>query len=361
MWTQGQHFAVVFSPSQERVEKDWAKQLEREISAVETSTSIVARIRGEESARPSFSMGDGSSNKSSSNGNSSSNSSASESGTPSPPFEDQGDLDGGSELEDANKTVEEPRDGCSTTGGAVITDGADELPTTNQEADGTEAVEPGDNSGPAVDQDVDDDTDDVGGADDHDAWIGITSGSEGDSQDESNRATATTKNQDGRKEAMETDKQDFDRCVVVANKSINAHEGNGGAAAAVRRDGVTEAGLLQGPFYSDELLDKSDTESSDDDDDDDDRRRRRDLHSYLTDGEGWPLPTDASGVDVDTGGDSIEQPKTAREKRAALSWIVSRMGLLEKVVDESHFWCINAYVGHISLGVVTSAASSLQE
>lgn len=296
---QGQQFAVVFATSHDRIEKAWAKQQlklrERKISAVETSTSTVVRTRGQESARPSSSTGDRSSSSESS-------SSTTGPGTSSSPLEDQGDLDGGSELKDGAISIEELNGGCSATAVAIDVAGlAREV---------VEVVESGDSFDPAK---------------------GITPGSEGDSQDETDRATATKQNQDGKKEAAVTDEDYPDGRAMVAAKHNNTRKGNDDATAVVRGDDATKEIPLQGPFYSDELLDISDTECSCDDDSSD-RRRRKNLHRYLTDGCGWPPAKDASDDDAAAGGDSIEPQETDREKRAVLSWIVSRMGLLEKVL-----------------------------
>lgn len=108
---------------------------------------------------------------------------------------------------------------------------------------------------------------------------------------------------------------------VRGNEPLADTAGGGGVVGGAKEE------PFPGLFF-DELLDKIDSESSGDDGDSSMRTKGR--HRSTNGGTG-SLLDGSSGHVGDGDGTNIEPEKTAREKSSVLSWIISRMGLLEKV------------------------------
>ena len=283
---------------QQRQQQRQQQEEEEQKILLESEELIIHRSGGTEGAAVAAILSHGSRSSCCS-----SHGSASEPDEHSPPTAGHDDTGGGGELtvDDAAETAG-LNDGCSTTGDVPIQDNAVpaseiEVPA-NQEAPAA-AADQGDTPGPTVGSCTGDSCE----------VSHISSGRRStEAEDETGKATV---------------KQAGEGCDarIRGDQAFPDTVGESGVAGGADQE------HFPGWFF-DELLDKGDSESSDDDGDN--SRWTRDRHRSTGGASGSLLDSSADDADGGSGMD-IEREETARDRRSVLSWIISRMGLLEKV------------------------------
>ena len=286
---QGQHFAVVFVPSPDRVEKEWARHRQKQQQQQRRRNQLLESDKRDHANDRTESEENTGLLPSVSSGSSSTTSSASRTEESTSTGERGGISDAGSEGNQTDAAETAGGDaGCSTAGKSPgnETDAPCEAPT-------DQAVEvaagQGESFGPAIE--------------------GCASGNHCSSEREDEAEVTPTKHLG----------EDCDSCE-------EADKRNGGARSKTKQGSLSDL-----PFL-DELLDNSETESSLGSDDGNSSRWRKDRYNST----GGRSESSSSGA---TDGDGGRVGSEKLERREALSWVVSRVGLLEKVSPTYGYPC----------------------